>query len=443
MFGSAAGASVASRWGAVLAGMLVAFPGVVGVVGGVTGGAWPRTTDLLNLVCGAWFVFAMLKTSRLHPVVLNLFVVWALTLPWVLWEVYELGGDPDPPVQRLVIRWIMCGGAACMVTMLSETPVLRPCFFYGLLAGVAASSSTLVYDFLTFSPHDMPVEELVTLAIYNGKDLNDFVYRAFGIFGHPNGAAGCVLIGVPVLIGLIQEGKAPRWSVVLALGFMGGVFYLTKSRGPLVVAAGLVGYWLWLHSRGFRLPLVLAGAVAALAGLAANELRSGGESVLLERFLDMDAITVNADDRWWTIATSLDLLLRHPFGMGSAYVAPLEIATGTSATHNAYLELGLMGGLPIMVFVIVRLVRAAGLLFTPWRPVEAWLAAYLLGIFAFESYFLQVNIQLLTLWLVVSPLQSFARQATPQSRARTHAMAGQRPAMGLSGGRLGREDAAG
>jgi hypothetical protein len=434
MWRSASGAPSASRWGALLAGIFVAFPSVIV---GVTSGAWPRTTDLLNLACAGWLFFAVLRSARLHRAVHGLFVVWALTLPWILWEAYELGGSPDPPVQRLLIRWIMCGGSACLITMLTETPVLRSWFFYGLLVGVAVSLSTLVYDFLTFSPHDMPVEELVTLAIYNGKDLNDFVYRAFGIFGHPNGAAGCVLIAVPVLIGLIQEGRSPRWSIVLALALMGGVFYLTKSRGPLIVAAGLVAYWLWIQTRGFRLPLMFAGALAVLGGIAADGfLAGGGDGILLQRFLDMDDITINAGDRWWTIATSVDLMLRNPFGMGSAYVAPLETATGTSATHNAYLELALMGGIPIMVLVVVRLVRAAGLLFTPWRPAEAWLAAYLLGIFTFESYFLQVNIQLMTLWLVVSPLQSFGRQVLPQGRAGTHALpgrAGLRPSASAEG----------
>ena len=45
--------------------------------------------------------------------------------------------------------------------------------------------------------------------------------------------------------------------------------------------------------------------------------------------------------------------------MGSAYVAPLETATGTDATHNAYLELAVMGGVRLMVLVVLRLVKSA------------------------------------------------------------------------------------
>jgi hypothetical protein len=85
-----------------------------------------------------------------------------------------------------------------------------------------------------------------------------------------------------------------------------------------------------------------------------------------------------------------------------------------------------MGGIPLTVFVVVRLVKAAARLSTPWRPVEAWLAAYLLGIFAFEAHFLQVSIQLLTLWLVIAPLRSFRRQTSPHTEAPVHLLLAER-----------------
>ena len=100
--------------------------------------------------------------------------------------------------------------------------------------------------------------------------------------------------------------------------------------------------------------------------------------------------------------------------MGSAYVEPLQIATGTSATHNAYLELALMGGVPLTVCSSFQLANAAASLFRPWRRLEAWLAAYLLGAFAFETYFLMLNIQLVTLRLV-----SIAVAAPPEPDSTT------------------------
>jgi hypothetical protein len=189
----------------------------------------------------------------------------------------------------------------------------------------------------------------------------------------------------------------------------------------------LLSCWLWSQTRGIRLPIVLGGLFAFLGLLAAGGLGTGWEKeVLLERFIDMSSISVNASDRLWTIATSFDLMLHNPLGMGSAYVEPLQTATGTSATHNAYLELALMGGLPITILVVARLIRMASRLFTTCRPVEAWLAAYLLGIFLFESYFLQISILLVTFWLVISPARSSARESASrrstsmQFRTRRH-----------------------
>ena len=156
---------------------------------------------------------------------------------------------------------------------------------------------------------------------------------------------------------------------------------------------------------------MVAAGILLIGTLTLGSLNIGWSGdVLADRFLDSYGISINAGDRWWTIVTSLDLVSRNPLGMGSAYVQPLDIATGTNATHNAYLELALMGGVALTVLVTIRLVRTAVLLFSPRRPVEAWLAAYLLGIFAFENYFLQLNLQVITLWLVISPLRSFAMQ---------------------------------
>jgi hypothetical protein len=405
-------------WGAFLAGGAVTFPATLP---GFVADSFPRFPDLLSLFCTGLIVLAFLRAAPLNRAIYGTLIVWAMAVPWALMEIWALGGAPDMPVQRVLVRWILCGSAAYVITVITERPILRTWFLYGLLIGVVCSLMTVVYDFLTFSPLDMSLKDLVDSAITDdSKDIYEFVWRAYGIFGHPNTASACLLIGVPILLGAIEEGRAPRWSVVFALALMGAAFYLTKSRGSLVVSAALLAYWTWSRAKGVRLPLLLAGGVAVLGALAAGGLVSSwGDRVLLDRFLDVDSISINAGDRWWTIATSLDLILLNPLGMGSAYVQPLEIATGTSATHNAYLELALMGGVILMVFVTVRLVKAAAHLLSPQPPIEAWLAAYLLGIFAFENYFLQVNILLITLWLVVTPLRSLARQAASHGKEAT------------------------
>jgi len=411
-------------WAALLAGVFATFPSVVP---GSLDAAIPRTTDLLSLFSAMLLMLAVVRSADLHVSIHRTAIVWAMTLPWVVVEICALGGAPDPPVQRLLLRWILCGFSAYYITVAAEQPVLRTWLLFGMLTGIVCSTLTLIYDYVTFSPEDLPIDQLVNLAIYDGKDIHDFIYRAAGVFGHPNAAAGCVLIGVPVLIGMIQEQRLPRWTIVFALVLMAGVFYLTKSRGPLITSSILVVYWGWSLTRRYWLPLMLLAGGAVLTVFAVGQLALGWNvSALADRFVDLDGIMVNANDRWWTISTSFDLMIRNPIGMGSTYVEPLEVATGTSATHNAFLELALMGGIPLMLFVIFRLFKAASALRTVRAPVEAWLAAYLIGIFAFESFFLQVNVQLLIFWLLISPLKPIAMQRGVRADAPVYSVPGTR-----------------
>ncbi|MBV8186237.1 MAG: O-antigen ligase family protein [Alphaproteobacteria bacterium] len=407
-----------------MAGMFITCP--IPLPGLGEDGTGPRTTDLLNFASAGLLVVALFRSTRLNRAIYGVVLVWALSVPWVFMEIYGLSGATDPAVQRVLVRWLLCACAAYWITVATENPMLRSRFLYGLLIGVVPSLLTVTYDFLTFSPEDVPIDELVLLAIYNGKDIHDFAYRAYGFFGHPNAAAGCMLLGVPVLIGAVAEGRLPRWSILIAVALMGSVFYLTKSRGPLIVSTALVAYWLWSQGRGPRLLLVVTALATALVTLAAGQFATewaGG--VLLDRFVDTESISDNADGRWWTIATSLEMVLQNPLGMGSAYVEPLEIATGTNATHNAYLELGLMGGVPLMVLIVIRLLNAATGLFMPLQRAEAWVASYLLGVFAFETYFLLLNIQLVTVWLVVSPLRPLSKQAPVAIARPMHRVRGQ------------------
>jgi hypothetical protein len=286
------------------------------------------------------------------------------------------------------------------------------------------------YDYVRFDPAAIDPAILVRVAIYSGTDLQDIEYRASGVFGHPNGAAGCILIAIPILIGMVEEKRLPRSALWLGVGIEALVFYFTKSRGSLLVSAELLGYWLLACAP--PLYRVASAILAVIAGVLLLGLLSHldfTQSLWLRRFVDTDAISTNASDRWWTITTSFDLVLRHPFGLGSSYAALLAEATGTDATHDAFLELALLGGLPLAIFVAARLIRTASFLATSYRPVESWLAAYFIGIFLFETYFVQVNIPILTIWVLWPPRRVVAG-AADEARMPRGMMPAWRPAHG-------------
>ena len=276
----------------------------------------------------------------------------------------------------------------------------------------------------------MDPKSLVRVAIYSGTDPADIEYRASGIFGHPNGAAGCILIAIPILIGMVEERRLPRSALWLGVGIEALVFYFTKSRGSLLVSAGLLAYWLLVCAPPlYRVPSAILMAIAGVLLLGALSHLDFTQSVWLRRFADTEAISTNASDRWWTITTAFDLVLRHPFGIGSSYGALLAEATGTDAAHNAFLELALLGGLPLAIFVAARLIGAASLLVTPYRPMEFWLAAYFIGIFLFETYFVQVNIPILTIWVLWFP-----RRAVAEAEVEPQIPRGMTPAWQPAGG---------
>ena len=404
----------AAQAAGVLAGVCVAFPSFL--IPGTADGSGPRTTDILSLTSAGLLAAVLLRGGILHPVIRLITLFWLLSVGWVCVEVYISSPETAAPVQRLLVRWLLCGCSAYWITVLMQDARTRYLVVLGVLLGLIFSFSTIVWDSITFSPEDLPLAVLVDLAIYNGKSIHDFIYRAYGIFGHPNGAAGCVLIGVPFLIGLIEEKKIPRYCIALALILMAGTFYLTKSRGPLLTSLGLILFWIVACNRRSGAILASIGTAAAVGVMALvfGEISSTIQDALLDRFTDTGSITVNVDDRWWTIAAAMRMILTHPLGMGSGYLEPLAIETGTTATHNAYLELALMGGVPLALLVAVRLLRTASWLFTPNRPIEAWVAAYLACIFLFETYFLQVNIPILTLWLLRGPAQRLGRAEQPR-----------------------------
>jgi hypothetical protein len=232
-------------------------------------------------------------------------------------------------------------------------------------------------------------------------------YRATGIFSHPNAAAGTVLLAVPLAIGLMEEGLLPRLGLLLAAAVIGGVFVFTQTRGPTGFAILLLLLHLMRRGQGMRWAM-FAGGIALGLVLAADPLQTSGDGSLMRRLVDADNIQSGASDRLDTILASLDLALSHPLGLGSAYVADLEARTGFSATHNGFLQLALTGGLAIAAMVVAMLVWHAAGLVRRRAPVEAWLAAYLIGALLFENQFFVPSFVVLAIWLLWPPRMAAA-----------------------------------
>jgi hypothetical protein len=110
----------------------------------------------------------------------------------------------------------------------------------------------------------------------------------------------------------------------------------------------------------------------------------------------------NRGERLHATLGSLDLALSSPAGLGAGYGETLLRTVGIPATHNAWMYLALLAGLPLALLVLAA-VAGHALSLARRRSVEAWLALAMLGLFLFEEYFRATAFQILALWLVATP----------------------------------------
>ena len=231
-------------------------------------------------------------------------------------------------------------------------------------------------------------------------------YRAIGVFGHPNGAAIASLYVVPFLIGYADQ--YGRGVLAGAVGWVaaGLVFYMTRSRGATIAAVGLLAGWM-VSSRP-RQALLWAGAsLAALTVLFALwpnllEVMLGSDELtqLLSRFTDSGGIEENSEGRIETALGSLQLAFAHPLGMGSSYPPALEALTGFAATHNAILQIAVLGGLPLCLLCVGMLLTGARRGLARDAHTEDRVAIYMLVVSMFEAQLFNPMTSIILLWLM-------------------------------------------
>ena len=105
-----------------------------------------------------------------------------------------------------------------------------------------------------------------------------------------------------------------------------------------------------------------------------------------------------------TTIRALELAFRNPLGIGAEYQGRLAAmtASGLEATHNAWLYLALVAGLPLALYMFFALTRQAVSLFSR-SAIEGWLALQVIGLFFFEEFYRIPVFMIITLWLITAP----------------------------------------
>lgn len=368
-------------------------------------GANVRILDVVSIGSLMAFAWCAIAARRIDRGALVLAVVLLVSMEWAAAEAWVSGlRISDYKIQIVMLRWMLGCFAAYWVYVQTSDPATRRALFLGTILGAMAALWTVVHDFQTFDlTVNMPGLNLGDLAFINGA------YRAQGMFTHPNEAAGIILLCAPLIIGLVEERRLPRLSLLLLVGIVVTVFWITQSRSPSAIVIILLALWALRNAPQLLMAAAIAGAFGLVAG-AFDLLPGISGDVIADRLFNSDLGT-NAGDRLSTIMECVGIALNYPFGAGSIYVEMLARETGFTATHNALLQLAVMGGLPLMVVVLTGLLRCTFTMFrrTPWR-VEGWLALYLLCVFNTENYFYAAEISILTQFLVVV---AWSRRAAP------------------------------
>lgn len=370
--------------------IFVTFP--MQIPGGPSG---LRGTEFVGLAANLALILALLSGAALHRAVLPIAVAGLLTIPWIVAEIASLSTmAANSPARFALVRWVMGLATGYWLAVLMDDERHRRAVGVAMMLGLIAGIATIVQDAMTFDPAMLATLTPGEEEIYGNRWVGG-AYRAGGIFGHPNNAAATALLLVPLIIGFVEERRLPQAALLIAAGAIVAVFICTRTRGGPAVGLLLLGWHLMRGSPGRRtlILLVLAFSMALYAVLGVTHLGAGEDSIF-ERFSDRSAANENLDGRIFTVLSALQLTLENPLGLGSSYLRWID------ATHNAYLQLALMAGLPLALFVTWRLSANALGRAARGRVTESWTATYIAGAFMFENLFLSPAFTLFVAWLL-------------------------------------------
>jgi hypothetical protein len=358
----------------------------------------PRLSDLIAVALTAVLLLRWTAGFRYRVRFPASFIVTtALLLLWIgrEWVTARTLSSTDP------IRWCLAIPYAYALHRFACTRRTRVPLMIGLTVGAAAN--VIVLAMQTFGLSEVAVQ----LGFASARWANIWItgggeaaLRPSGMWGHANATAGVIALGFPIVCGLVDEKRIRPWWIVAAwlVVFACSVFTFTRSG---VIAAGIV-FLVWtaraLRSGRYvrwKLLLVAIGVAGVVfIGPPGGWWRWAGEPEVGE----------NLGGRAETTLRAFDLALHNPLGLGAQYQERLGALTssGIGATHNAWLYLSLVAGLPLAIWVLQGTIRRLTAL-VHFSVVETWLALALVTLSFFEEFFRVPVFPVIALWLLADP----------------------------------------
>lgn len=353
----------------------------------------PRATDLIGVSLGLWLMWRLTTRGMRFDTLVALFLFAAIPVIWGLSAYYS----GDFPTMLLSVRWLLAVPWGYALFLVARDPQHRPALIWGLLCGCLVNTVVLALQYyglidFTQSVGLAPQDTVGISALYTEL-------RAPGMEVHPNSSAATLSLAIPITLYLYYGDRVRLWVVGLGLAILLTGSQFTDTRSAVLVSVVTVAVMLLTRNNlGRSLRLV---ALVVYIGLPL--LFWVGPPGGWERWLDRDNVEVNSGERLLSNVGALRLSLEHPFGLGvEEGTQVLAQETGISATHNAFLQVGLAYGLLLAAAIFLSLSFFALQLFVGSRTVptlEAVLALHVFGLFFFEEHFSAPTFVILTSWL--------------------------------------------
>jgi len=361
-----------------------------------TSGASPRATDLLGAGLAIWvLVHAHQRGARALPLaVLGI----ANTLPLIWLFVSFLDGDRGTVI--LAARWLLAIPWATALVELTRVPGGMERFAWGLITGCFANVAVVLMQYVGF-------EAPLKLLGVSREDQDSLVWvgkqsRLPGLHRHYGASSAVTSLIVPPAFWLYLRGRHGVWLPLASLAGLAITLHLTFTRSPLIVAA-LTILVAVAASRAPRRSVKLASVIAGIA-LPAMIIIGPPGGIL--RWKDLDAVEANATERFRSTWAGFTLGLENPWGLGERQARiQLGDETSLSATHNAFVQVGMVFGLPLAIMLM------AGMIHLAWGAIQgaasegfllALLAVHLAGLFLFEEHLNNPTFLVLASWLIAA-----------------------------------------
>ena len=354
----------------------------------------PRGTDLLGAALAIWvLVRAHRRGVRAMPLA-ALGIANALPFFWFALSLL----DRDRTTTILAARWLLAIPYAIALVELTRSRRDMERFAWGLIAGCGVNVGVVALQYLQLDAILKPFG-------ISRADQDELVWvgqrsRLPGLHRHYGATSAVTSLIVPPALWLYLRGRHGLWLPVAALGGLAFTLHVTFTRSPLVVAAVTIVIAL-LAARNARRSVSLAALLGAV-GLPALVVVGPPGGTL--RWLDEGAFEANALERFRSTWAGVEVTLENPWGLGErAARREIEDRTSLSATHNAFVQAGMVFGLPLALIILISLVHLA------WGALRgadtegyllALLAVHLAGLFLFEEHLNNPTFLVLASWSI-------------------------------------------